>query len=81
MATSATPVGFAHPPIRPKCPGLLVKSHSFKVKFALFITESLTTTKPKNIFSSVFVSKGLLNLHSTGCHKIYCKKSKSELRK
>jgi hypothetical protein len=28
MLISATPVGFAHPPIIPKTPGLLVKSHS-----------------------------------------------------
>lgn len=55
MAINATPVGFAHPPIRPKSPGLLVKSHSFTVKFALFITGSLTTAIPKNIFLSVFL--------------------------
>lgn len=49
MTINATPVGFAHPPIRPKSPGLLVNSHSFKVKFAELIMGSLTTIRPKNI--------------------------------
>lgn len=50
IAINATPVGFAHPPISPKSPGLLVNNHSFKVKFAEFMTGSLTTTRPAKIY-------------------------------
>lgn len=41
------PVGLAHPGIKPNFPGRSVSSHSAKVKFAAFISGSLTTSTPK----------------------------------
>lgn len=62
MAINATPVGFAHPPIRPKSPGLLVKSHSFTVKFAELMTGSLTTMMPKKFYFINFTTYVQLRL-------------------
>lgn len=51
IRNNATPVGLAQPPIKPKSPGLVVKSHSVVVKLLLLITGSFTTTKAKDEIS------------------------------